>query len=133
MKKLLLLSIIPFLSFGQNLGFDVVTVDTTFYHQGCSWYGSPIAYTVPEGKVAKIQYAYPWNFSVNGIDLIRAISANEYYTIIDNPIWLDSGDAISYKQQQSTGSSNPFTTPCLEGCLCEYTFSCFLSILEFTK
>ena len=70
-----------FLSFGQNLGFDVVTVDTTIYHQGCSWNGSPIAYTVPEGKVAKIQYAYPWNFSVNGIEVVRAVGNNSYYTI----------------------------------------------------
>ena len=123
MKKLFLLLIIPFLSFGQNLGFDVVTLDSTFTStSGCAGTVNITAYQVPDGKVAKVQHSSTDGVLINGIQI---------GWVSDNPLWLDSGDIIVI-----SGSVWQSSWVCNNDCSCSdnsLQYSYFLSLLEFDK
>ena len=122
MKKLLFLLIIPALSFGQNLGFNVVTVDSTYTHSnGCGGISVDItAYQVPSSKVVKVQHTSTNDIKVNGKNINWDC---------ENPLWLDSGDILVIDAYLG---SNSWT--CSQDCSCpNQQYSFFLSLLEFDK
>ena len=91
----------------------VITNDTTYTLTvpGGPYNFYSAEYTVPEGKIWKVEYLSGYSFLVNG-------------TYIDNsnknPFWLNSGDRIQHKKN----GLNPYS-------LQDITVEYFMSILEF--
>ena len=132
-KILFLLFPVIFSAQGINLDLNrVLTLDTivngnfTGVSSGWVFYGEN--YTVPENKVWKIQYMYPFTgIQINDVEVsliqISGSGSSESTSSISSPIWLDSGDNLRYRfvlPWNGIGSS-------------AYKYEYFISILEFNK
>lgn len=109
----------------------VITIDTLYSSTinvgDFNWIRYGENYQVPEGKVWKVEYVYPYEkWTINDeVEINFIVSSGEdasaSTSLIFNEFWLNSGDKIKFKR---TGyHSGNFST--------QTEISYFLSILEF--
>jgi len=114
------------LSLSRVITFDTLYNSTINAGEG-SWIRYGENYQVPEGKVWKIEYVYPYTtWIINdgvGISFINYSGSDQYQnnSMISKEFWLDSGDKIKFKKTGSHGYTYSTQTK----------ISYFLSILEF--
>jgi hypothetical protein len=109
----------------------VITIDTLYNStinvgEG-GWIRYSENYQVPEGKVWKVEYVYPYEkWTINDeveINFIVYSGDNQYASnsLIMKEFWLNSGDKIKFKKTGQISGNSSYQTE----------ISYFLSILEF--
>ena len=109
----------------------VITIDTLYTETTSSgnWTKYSQNYEVPEGKVWKVEYIYPYEtWIINDVEISLQITNNSFNgsssvntSLMSKEFWLDSGDKIKFKKIGSYSGSS----------IANIDMSYFLSILEF--